>query len=75
MKKTINVSNETQLKYIIQSFRKDENFIEEKEDQICYTIVFKDAIYTKNFNLLKNITNDCFVCSIDNNLFLTIYKH
>jgi hypothetical protein len=75
MKKTINVSNETKLKSIIESFSKDENFIEESEDQMCYTIIFKNRIYTKNFNLLKKINNEFFIfISNNDNLYLTIYK-
>ena len=74
MKKTMNVSNETKLKYIIASLRKCEKFIEDKEDHICYAIIFKECIFTKNFTLLKNITNDFFVTSFDNILYLTIFK-
>jgi len=74
MKKTINVSNETKLKYTIVSLRKCTEYIEDKEDEICYTIIFKNCIYACNFNLLKNMNNDFFVSFHSNNLYLTIYK-
>ena len=74
MKNSITI-NETILKSILDTFRIDEKFIEEKEDEICYSIIFKECIYTKNFNLLKEINNDFFVSLINNNLYLTIYKH
>ena len=75
MEKTINVSNETELKSIIELFSKDENFIEKSEDWLCYTIIFKNRIYTKNFNYLKKINNEFFIFIYNNdNLYLTIYK-
>lgn len=67
-------SNETMLKCILNAFKEDEYFLEIIEDDHCYAIIFKDRIYTKNFNLLKKINNEFFVYLFNKNIYLTIYK-